>query len=75
MNSDGWHKPDGVENTLQSECGNYRITNQGPKKGNKYCLWKRREGVYNHEVTGQRTDSWCEFITIGTASHCRRSAK
>jgi len=41
-------------NYSESECGRYKITNTGEKKGNRYCLW------------GKKHDCFCLMLGMGT---------
>ena len=67
-----WEPHEKLEKTLQSSCGEYRITNfREERGGDKYCLWKKRSAVFLSENTGEMADSWCELLTIGTAKHCK----
>jgi len=46
-----------------SDCGTYKITNEGKKGGNRYCLWTKAYGSY------------CRMLKMGSLEECRERAE
>lgn len=53
---------------LISEDGKYKITNEGPKGGNRYCLWAEMEWM----GPNGRNTAFARLVRMGTIEECKQ---
>jgi len=60
-----WHR---IKDGMMSDDGLYKITNSGPKGGNRYCLWT----LYEWDSPDGKFSDFVRLVRMGTLDECKR---